>query len=244
MAKTVMHDDVQGNEFDLNEPDLFDGGPGEEFDPEAELLELIPMPPDDGIHEGFVTLSEAALKNGEAVQLKQSKSGPMVMAVLGVRVANSEGKPGMFLNDSYVNSLIFTGQTTSELANLLRLVGKPFKRGMTWIQMKDHVEQVFASCPEDGFPVRIKTQWRKSVVVTDPDTGEPVFQNGRKVYQETKGQKKVTAQHMALANLKASEMDEEEGAKHIEWAKENPHLYEDSEGTIRSVRASAVGFVA
>lgn len=232
-------------EFDLNDPSLFDGGPGDDWDPEGELVNKVPRPPSDGEHVAFIRLSPRALETeAGAVQLKHGKRGPMVMAVVEARVANDEGEPGAFLKESYINSLVFEGQVTSQLAAMLKYLGKPFSRGMTWAQMADHVKKVFEETPEEGFRIKVKTRWIKSVVVVDPDTGDPVLgPDGKKTYLETKGEKKVTAQALAAAAMKASEMDEDEREAVVEFARQNPHLYEDHDGEQRSVKAEIVNFV-
>lgn len=239
--------ELNGQEFDLNDPTLFDGGPDwDEIDPEGELVDRSPQPPPDGDHVVFVRLEPRALETEKgAVYLKAREGGPMIIAVVEARVANDEGQPGAFLKQSYVNSLVFKGQTTSALAALLNYAGRPFRRGMSWQQMAEHVKAVFAEAPEEGFQVVARTRWIKSVLVVDPDTNEPVLDPaGKKQYVETKGQKRITAQALASARLQASELDEDEAAKVVRYAEDNPHMYLDPvKDEMVSVRAEIDRFV-
>lgn len=223
------------NNFEVNDPKLLDAAPPE-FDGDADLQPaMLPAPPDDGEHVVFVNLVPEGRNASGQVYVKSSPDRQAVLyAVVTCRVANAEGEPGMYLKDKWVGSQVFEGQTTSDLAYLLKLIGRPMPRFATFKDMKEYVEGVFAAAPEEGYKVKAKTRWIKSVVATDGD-GNPIFTNEKKQYIETKGQKKITHQNV--------EAWMRQGVP-SEAAVKKAHLYVDPiDGEERSVRAEVAAWV-
>lgn len=226
----------QGNEFDLNDPNLVLDLP-EDYDPEGELVGGIPQPPADGVNKVALVLAEDT-ENKEAVRFSKGK----IVATFRVRAVKEDGELGAYLKDYYPTSQVFNGQKTSALANLCKLAGDPVRA----THPKDyiaHIRGLFS--PEKPFVCSAKTQWVKSVpevvVGEDGSLSQAIdLATGFKSYVETKGQAKIAAQAIHAAQYKAQEegLDQEGTDALVLYAQQHPHVYLDPlSGEERSVRA-------
>lgn len=232
-----MYEETEGQapaEFDLNDPTLTLDLP-EDFDPEGELKDSRPMPPPDGPNPVVLKLDEDY--DGKPAVYFSTKNGKnKIVARFRAQVVKDDGEPGQFLKDYYATTMVFQGQTTSALAALCHLAGRPL-RAVSPKEVIQHVYETFRPLGETGgLRVTAKTKWVKSTPALDPDTGAAI--PGQ--YDEVKGQKRITdsavqlAQHLALV----AGLDEDAVAKKVAEAMAAPHVYIDPvSGEERTVRA-------
>lgn len=219
------------NSFDLNDPNLVLDLP-DNYDPEADLVGGIPQPPPDGVNKVALILANDT-ENKEAVRFSKGK----IVATFNVKVVKDDGElsNGYGVKDFYPTSQVFNGQTTSALANLCKLAGKPV-RATDPAAYISHIRSVFS--PEKPFIVSAKTQWVKSTPSLDEEGQQKVNpETGYKEYDELKGQARITDAAIREAQYRAVEAGEDVDEAVANAAK-NPHLYLDPlTGDERSVRA-------
>lgn len=180
-------------EFDLSDPSLSEYSP--EIDTENVPRQLRPAPPPDGIHPVRARLGN---REGGPVYIKGSKvNGRIVdgkvVAFIDCRILNRQtGDEGAFLKTWYPTSQVFKGATGSQLTAICYLAGDPVKAGASLIDIKNHVERVFAEAGELGVELWVKTRWVKSVPKVD-ENGIYVYKEGTefKEYDEVKGEAKI-----------------------------------------------------
>lgn len=211
---------MSDNTFDINDPNLAIDLP-DDYDPDAEFKSGKPMPPADGKHQVRVRLIETKDK---PVYFKNGA----VLAACKVQLVKPDGSNGAFLKDWYPSTRPKKSQKSTDLAYLTKVLGNPLPRTMVHpAEIIAHVEKAFNAKGEEGAVVTVETEWIKSMVI-----------DGQFV-DIAKGQRAVAESAVQAAVNAAYEngWDEETKEKAIAYATENPHLYLDSEGTERSVRA-------
>lgn len=191
-------------EFDINDPALATWSPN--VDPEEIPKQLRPAPPPDGIHWAKLRLNPN--REGGAVYIKGSKvngrivDGKVIVAI-DARVYNREtGEEGAFLKNWYATTQVFKGAKGSQVTAICYLAGYPVKAGASLLDIKNHVEKVFAEAGEGGVLLPVKTRWDMSVPKTQPaldSEGQPtglltyVYKEGTdiKEYDTVKGEAKI-----------------------------------------------------
>lgn len=217
-------------EFDMNDPELVLDLP-DDYDPEADLVGGIPQPPADGNNKVALFLAEDT-ESKEAVRFSKGK----IVATFRVKTFREDGEVsnGFSVKDFYPTSQVFNGQTTSALANLCKLAGKPV-RATNPVDYIKHVRSVFST--EVPFIVTAKTQWIKSTPALDEEGQHRIDETGYKVYDELKGQVRITDAAIRTAQSRAADAGEDIDEA-IATAAKSPHLYLDPiSGDERSVRA-------
>lgn len=215
MVTTVTEEVVNqsSDEYDINDPAL--ATYAMDIDTESVPQQVRLAPPPDGVH-----LVRFRLGNREAgpVYHKVTKSSDgsivdvKVIALLSGRVINREtGEEGPFIKDWYPTTQVFRGSKGSQITAVYYLTtGKPIpasnpKIGVTPSDIKTAIETLFAE--REYVDLYVKTRWIKSV----PQTYEAVDagghatgiyyyvedENGHRVYDETKGEKKIKALMLA-----------------------------------------------
>lgn len=248
--------DATEETFDLNDPRLMDDTPTD-FDPEAGIEDVKFAPPDDGPNWVVLRLREqtredkpsisvrplnkeaegiirAALERGE----EPPKGLTKVMLTISPRLLKEDGTEGAFMKEYYPSTQVFKGQSTSHLAHLCAILGKPLARTMTNRQIVEHVTKLFADAGDEGIKVVADTRWNKSFPELD-ENQMPVYKNGQKQYVEVKGQKTIQAQAVRAAKLEAQAQGLEGEAfdRFVDAAKANAHVYSDPlTGEERTVR--------
>lgn len=165
-------------EFDMNNPPQGDGG-FDFGDPNGSAEQVAPPPPPDGEYTVNLRLRESDQKPG--VYIKDPGLPTMkVVASISPRYVKEDGSIGAFLKDFYPTTMVFKGQTASQIAFLANLAGSPLQRGMSPQDVVDHIQGIFDDAGEEGITVRARTRWIKS---TKNDDG---------TYTEIKGQKAIT----------------------------------------------------
>lgn len=220
------------SQFDMNDPNLELDLP-EGYDPEGELVGGLPQPPADGVNRVALFLAEDTEQKA-GVRFSKGK----VVATFRVRAVKEDGELGAYLKDFYPTSQVFEGQTTSALANLCKLAGKPVRATQSAAYI-EHVKSVFST--EEPFYVQAKTQWIKSTPSLDEEGTHRIDPTtGYKMYDELKGQSKIAHAAVTAAQVRAMEegLDDEATQAMIAYAANHPHLYIDPiSGDEKSVRA-------
>lgn len=232
-------------EFDLNDPALMSDAP--DFgDPEGSAEQIAAPPPSDGVHEVALFLRESEDKPG--VYVKGTPGDAKLVAAVSPRFVREDGTLGAYLKDFYPTTMVFQGQTASQIAFLCRLAGEPLQRGMSYEDIKAHIYKLFAEAGEEGIRVKAKTQWIKSTQRVD-ENGIPVTDtfSGKAVYDEVKGEGRIKAAAAQAAKSEALEqgfdMDEALGAAAL--AEARAHIYIDPvSGDERTVRAEIRSLIA
>lgn len=184
-------------EFDLSDPALAEFSP--EIDVEEVPKQTRPAPPPDGFH--WVKARLSTTREGGSVYIKGSKvNGRIVdgkvIAVVDTKIYNREtGEEGAFLKTWYPTSVVMKGAKGSQLTAIAYLTGKPVKGGASLIDIKNHLDEVFAEAGEEGILLFVKTRWVKSVPKTQDINGLTtyVLKEGTdfKEYDEVKGEAKI-----------------------------------------------------
>lgn len=178
-----IEENSQPSVIDLTDPAFLEFIPS--IDPDDIPRQLRPAPPPDGIYWVKVRLNGS---RPDPVYFKDLKKDPdtgkfidgKVIASLTVRIVDQEtGFEGAFLKDWYASTTtpkVAPGAPPkgSAITAICKMAGKPVHRGASLVEIKDHVEKVFAEAGDDGIMVLVKTQWVRSV----PKAREMVDLNG------------------------------------------------------------------
>lgn len=232
-------------EFDLNNPALMSDAP--DFgDPEGSAEQIAAPPPSDGVHPVALFLRESEDKPG--VYVKGTPGDSKLVAAISPRFVREDGTLGAYLKDFYPTTMVFQGQTASQIAFLCRLAGEPLQRGMTYEDIKTHVYKLFAQAGEEGIRVNAKTQWIKSTQRVD-ENGIPVTDefSGKAIYDEVKGENRIKAAAAAAAKSEvlADGGDLDDAVAAAELAEARAHIYTDPvSGEERTVRAEIRSLIA
>lgn len=175
--------------FDMNNPPQGDGG-FDFGDPNGSAEQIAPPPPADGEYTVNLRLRESDQKAGVYIK-DRGLPTQKIVASISPRYVREDGTLGAYLKDFYPTTMVFQGQTASQVAFLCNLAGQPLQRGMTIDQVVEHVQRIFDEAGEEGITVRARTRWIKS---TKNDDG---------TYTEVKGQKAVTAAAVNAAKAEA-----------------------------------------
>lgn len=175
--------------FDMNNPPQGDGG-FDFGDPNGSAEQVAPPPPADGEYTVNLRLRESDQKPGVYIK-DRGLPTQKIVASISPRYIREDGTLGAYLKDFYPTTMVFQGQTASQIAFLANLAGNPLQRGMTIDQVVDHVQRIFDEAGEGGITVRARTRWIKS---TKNDDG---------TYTEVKGQRAVTAAAVNAAKAEA-----------------------------------------
>lgn len=211
---------MSDNTFDINDPNLAIDLP-DDYDPEAEFKSGKPMPPADGKYQVRVRLIET---KEEPLYYKNGA----VLAACKVQMVKPDGTNGAFLKDWYPSTRPKKYQKSTDLAYIAKVLGSPMPRTMVHpTEIIAHLQKAFDAKGDEGAVVTVETEWIKSFVI-----------DGQFV-DVAKGQVAVAQSAVAAVINAAHEngWDDETREKAIAYATENPHLYLDSEGNERSVRA-------
>lgn len=232
-------------EFDLNNPALMSDAP--DFgDPEGSAEQIAAPPPSDGVHPVALFLRESENKPG--VYVKGTPGDAKLVAAISPRFVREDGTLGAYLKDFYPTTMVFQGQTASQIAFLARLAGKPLQRGMTYEDIKAHIYKLFEEVGEEGIRVSAKTQWIKTTQRVDGE-GNPVFDqfSNKEIYDDVKGERRIKAAAAAAAKSEvlANGGDLDDAVAAAELAEARAHIYTDPvSGDERTVRAEIRSLIA
>lgn len=194
-----MNEPLVSEEWDLSDPDLNSISP--DIDPTEVPKQLRPAPPPDGYH--FVK-ARLGNREGGAVYIKGTRGTDgrlidgKVIAMVECRIYNQEtGEEGAFLKSWWPTSQVMRGSKGSQITAICHLAGKPIKAGASLLEIKNHVDRIFAEAGEDGILLLVRTRWVKSVPKTQDLGGiiTYVFKQGTEIkeYEEIKGESKIKA---------------------------------------------------
>lgn len=140
-----------------------------ETDPQAEF-NVKPAPAPDGPHNLRITLADLGTdgqgnaKSPVNVKTNPEKNGGRPYIALALDVQFDEpGEPwhNQFCKRDYsVTGIVQPDKGTSKLADLMRVIGQPFERGMTIRQQIEHIKSVFGGAALlEGVAVGGRTRW-------------------------------------------------------------------------------------
>jgi hypothetical protein len=239
-----------GQEFNVNDPALLAWTPDEDENTEGEPERVVQEPPEGNIMIR-VKLREPKEDKPTLKPYVSSKHGNGISAMLSAQelrwnAETEEWSEGQFLKDVWASTVRFMdSETIAKLTLIMKRAGSPFGPKMSIGEKLEHAKQVFEEA-ENGVDLPAYVRWNKSVLKLD-EYGEPVVDDrGNKVYIEIKGRKKIKDAAAKKAKAEGVELGltGEELKEHIARAEATAHIYEDADGTERTVRAEVDRFLS